>query len=262
MMINQIPQPPIAELIPTGPATFFGLFNLALILLSFSYIVCETWRTRSVLPLVFLAGCALGGLVEPIFDGNIHVMFAKEGQPPNWYFYNVGYPWYVIPGNGILSAPVYWLYQQFKRGISTRGLWGCFLLLYLFDVVWEIPGTVVGSYLYYGPHPFKFFGFPAWIGMMSGFGLPLAGFGAYALSNALSGTRLWLAILVLTSVVIYGSELIAWPMWITLNGGQTVGVTSVMALLSLAFVLYGYYCMTQVYAKSRALSATGRQTSG
>src|SRR5262245_13799000 len=108
---NQIPQPPVAELIPTGPAMFFGLFNLALIALSIGYMLWEAARTRSVLPLAIVAGTCLAGLTEPIFDGNIHVMFAEQGQPPNWHFYNVGYPWYVVPGNGIMSAPIYLLYK-------------------------------------------------------------------------------------------------------------------------------------------------------
>ena len=200
---------------------------------------------------ICLAGGCLGGLVEPIFDGNIHVMFAQQGQPPNWYFYNVGYPWFEVPGNGLMGAPMYWLYVRFRRGISTRGLWGYFLGFYLFDVVWEIPGTAIGSYLYYGPQPFVLFGFPVWIGMMCGLGLPLAGYLAYVLSGALSGIRLWVMIAILTPVTIYGCEVIAWPMWITLNGAQSVSVTSLMAVLSLAFTLSAYYCMTQVYAKSR-----------
>jgi hypothetical protein len=257
--VNQIPQPPVEELIPHGPVLLFGLFNLAMLLAAFAYLVWATWRTRSALPLAFLVGGCIGGLVEPIFDGNIHVMFAQQGQPPNWYFYNVGYPWFVIPGNGLMGAPIYWLFQQFRRGISTRGLWWCFVGFYLFDVVWEIPGTSIGSYLYYGPHPLKLLGFPVWIGMMCGLGLPLAGYLCYVLSGALSGVRLWVMIAILTPVAIYGSEVITWPMWITLNGAQTVAVTTVMAVLSLGFTVAAYYCMTQVYAKSRGLHATSTQ---
>jgi len=249
--VDQIPKPPVDELVPHGPVVLFGLFNLAMLVAAFGYLAWATWRTRSALPLAFLAGGCLGGLVEPIFDGNIHVMFAQQGQPPNWYFYNVGYPWFEVPGNGLMGAPMYWLYVRFRRGISTRGLWGYFLGFYLFDVVWEIPGTAIGSYLYYGPQPFVLFGFPVWIGMMCGLGLPLAGYLAYVLSGALSGIRLWVMIAILTPVTIYGCEVIAWPMWITLNGAQSVSVTSLMAVLSLAFTLSAYYCMTQVYAKSR-----------
>jgi hypothetical protein len=253
--VDQIPKPPVDELIPHGPVVLFGLFNLTLLVLAFGYLAWATWRTRSVLPLAFLAGGCLGGFVEPIFDGNIHVMFAQQGQQPNWYFYNVGYPWFEVPGNGLMGAPIYWLYQKFRRGISTGGLWRCFVGFYLFDVLWEIPGTAIGSYLYYGPHPFVFFGFPVWIGMLCGLGLPAAGYVAYVLSGALSGARLWVMIAILVPVTIYGSEVIAWPMWITLNGAASVSLTRMMALLSLAFTLSAFYCMTQVYAKSNAARA-------
>ncbi|MFT3967397.1 MAG: hypothetical protein QM690_16095 [Sphingobium sp.] len=108
--------------------------------------------------------------------------------------------------------------------------------------------------------PFKFFGFPTWIGMMCGLGLPLAGFVAYALRNTLSGVRLWIMIVVLVPVTIYGSEVIAWPMWITLNGGQTVEIARFAAILSLIFVLCAYYSMTTVYLKSRTLIVAQKPT--
>ena len=64
-----------------------------------------------------------------------------------------------------------------------------------------------------------------------------------------------------TSIIIpwlretYGCEVIAWPMWITLNGAQSVEVTSVMAIVSLGFTLCAYYSMVEVYAKSRGKGA-------
>jgi hypothetical protein len=56
---------------------------------------------------------------------------------------------------------------------------------------------------------------------------------------------------VVTPAVIYGAEVQAWPMWITLNGGQTLAVTRLMAILSLGLCLVAYYGMVQIYAKSR-----------
>src|SRR5215472_3726188 len=55
-LINQIPQPPVADLIPHGPVVLFGLFNLAMLLAACGYLVWATWRTRSALPLAFLLG--------------------------------------------------------------------------------------------------------------------------------------------------------------------------------------------------------------
>jgi hypothetical protein len=50
-MIDQIPRPPVAELIPHGPVMPFGLFNLTMMVLAFVYLAWQAWRGRSVLPL-------------------------------------------------------------------------------------------------------------------------------------------------------------------------------------------------------------------
>lgn len=251
--LDQIPQPPVGQLVPHGPLMLFGLFNLSMFALVVFLLSREAWRSRSILPFAFLVGCGLGGFVEPIFDGNIHVWFAEQ-QAPTWRFYNVGYPWFVIPGNALMAGPVYWMYHKFRKGMPPPEAWGWFIFWYLFDVFWEIPGTIMSSYAYYGPHPFRVFGFPVWIGMMCGLGLPLAGMIAYAMSRAMSGIRLWLSIAILTPVVIYGCEVITWPMWITLNGGGSVTIAQFAAILSLVFVVCAYQAMIAIYAKSRETS--------
>jgi hypothetical protein len=230
----------------------YAVINGCLMALVVILLLREAWRTRSALPLAFLVGGALAGLVEPIFDGNIHVWFAQSSETAAYHFYNVPYPWYEMPGNSILGGPLYLMYTRFQKGISTRAMWGFFFLWWLADALWEFPGTTMQAYAYYGPHPFVLFGFPLWVGMLAGFGLNLAGYAAYVMRDVLSGVRLWLMIVVVMPVVIYGSEVIAWPMWITLNGGKTVGVTRVAALISLAFAVSAYHVLTLVYAKGRA----------
>jgi hypothetical protein len=253
--VSQIPQPP-GILTPHGPVLIFAAFNWLLTLLVVGLLVRESVRTRSLFPLAFLAGGALAGFVEPIFDGNIHVWFAQPPEDtPGWHFYNVPYPWYVIPGNTVLGGPVYWMYHNFRRGITERGLWIYFLIWWGADIFQEIPGTSMAAYAYYGPQPFVIFGYPLWVGMLAGLGLPLAGYAAYALRNLVSGPRLWLMQTILMPVVIYGCEVIAWPVWDALNGGQTVAVASVAAFVSLAFTVTAYYALTLAYAKARAIPA-------
>lgn len=252
---DQIPRP-TGTLIPGEGVIWFGIFNLAMMVTVFVIMFWIAWRRRSVLPLFFLLGGALGGLVQPIFDGNIHVQFAEMGQPPNWYFYNVGYPWFVIPGNAMLGGPVYLMYRRFQDGISAGWLWLAFLGWWMFNNCWEVPGTTIGSYAYFGPHPFKFMGYPLWIGMMAGLGIPLAGFVAYGIARAMEGPRQWLTTAVLIPVTIYGSQVITWPMWITLNGGASLETTTGMAGLALVFVLIAYNAMIRVYLKGRAGQAT------
>jgi hypothetical protein len=253
---NQIPLPPAAMPTPHGPVLFYAIFNWLLTTLVIVLLVREALRTRSAFPIAFLVGGALAGFVEPIFDGNIHVWFAQPpGDTPGWHFYNVPYPWYVIPGNTVLGGPVYWMYYKFQRGISARGLWIFFLVWWLADIFQEIPGTSMGAYAYYGPQPFAVLGYPLWIGMLAGLGLPLAGYAAYALRNVATGARLWWMQVILMPVVIYGCEVIAWPMWDALNGGKSLAFTQAAALVSLVFTATAYYFLVLAYTKAQAAQA-------
>jgi hypothetical protein len=252
---SQIPQAPAVPT-PHGPVVAFAVFNWLLTVLVVVLLAREAWRTRSWFPLAFLAGGALAGLVEPVFDGNIHVTFAQPpGDTPGWHFYNVPYPWYVIPGNAVLGGPVYWMYYKFQKGISARALWIYFLVWWAADVFQEIPGTTMGAYAYFGPHPFVVSGYPVWIGMLAGLGLPLAGYAAYRLNEVVTDARRWFMLVVLMPVVIYGCEVIAWPMWDALNGGKSVAFTQIAALVSLGFTATAYYFLTLAYLKTQAVPA-------
>src|SRR5579871_1711612 len=176
-LLNQIPQPPASPSPPHGPILLYALFNWALTAAVIVLLVREAWRTRSAFPLAFLAGGALAAFVEPVFDGNIHVLFVyPPGTEPSWHFYNVPYPWYEIPGNSCLAGPVYWMYHKFRTGITARELWIYFFVWWGFDAVQELPGTAMGAYVYYGPQPFEVLNWPVWVGMLAGLGFPLAGF--------------------------------------------------------------------------------------
>jgi len=252
--VNQIPQPPVAMLVPHPSALYYAYFNWLLAALVFAFIAREAWRTRSAFPFAFTIAGAMGVFVEPIYDSNMHVWFSHIDSPL-FKSYNIAYPWYALIGESMMAGPIYWMYRQFQKSVSTRGLWGYFLLWWLFQMLLEIPGDLTNSYIYYGPHPFRILGFPAWLGLCLGFGIPLAGYVAYKLREILTGTRLFLMAVVLIPVTLFGSQLIGWPMWVTLNAARGPMATQLAALLSLAFSLGGYYCLTLFNANERARAA-------
>jgi hypothetical protein len=250
---SQIPQPPADLPPPHGPLFAYAIFNAVFVAAVVAYLLWAAWRTRSLFPLAFLAGGALAGLVEPVFDGNLHVWFTHPpGDPPSWHIYNVPYPWYVIPGNGTLAAPTYFIYERMRRGIGARELWAYFFICWAYDGFLELPGTIMGAYVYYGAEPFVIANWPVWIGALAGLGLPLAAYTAYVMRDVMSGAALWLGFALMMPVVIYGCEVISWPMWDTLNGGQTVAVTRIAALASLALMLVAYQVLVLAYGRTRA----------
>jgi hypothetical protein len=109
----------------------------------------------------------------------------------------------------------------------------------------------MGAYVYYGPHPFVVANWPVYIGSFATLGLPLASYLAYVMRDVMRGAGLWLSFAILMPVVLYGSEVIAWPIWITLNGGQTLTVTHIAAVVSVAFMAVGYHVFVLAYRRTR-----------
>jgi hypothetical protein len=253
--VNQIPQPPVAMLVPHSSAVYYAWFTWLLAAVVFVLIAREAWRTRSAFPLAFTIAAAIGVFVEPVYDSNMHVWFAHV-DAPLFTSYNISYPWYALIGESIMAGPIYWMYRQFQSGVTTRALWGYFVLWWFYQMILEIPGNLTNSYIYYGPHPFQFLGFPLWLGLCLAFGIPLAGYVAHKLREIVTGARGFLMTLILLPVTLFGSQLIGWPMWVTLNAGPRPMATYVAALVSLVFSLCGYHCLTLMYAKERAGSSS------
>ncbi len=250
MILSQIPQAPVAPPAPHGPMLYYAIFNWALDILCCALVLRQAWRTRSAFPLAFIVGAMLAAWVEPVFDGNIHVLFVyPPGIEPSWHIYNVPYPWYEFAGNATLAGPIYWIYHRLRKGASNRELWLYFFLAWAADGIQELPGTLMGAYVYYGPHPFIVGNWPVWVGMFASLGYVLTAYAAYVMQQAMSGFRLWVAQVVCMPVVLYGCEVIGWPMWDTLNGGQTVAFARWAAILSLVFTVTAYYALTQIYQK-------------
>jgi hypothetical protein len=254
--LSQVPLPPTELPPPHGPLFAYAIFNWLFVAAVFAYLIWAAWRTRSVFPLAFLAGGALAGIVEPVFDGNIHVWFNHPpGDPPSWHFYNVPYPWYVIPGNATLAGPTYFIFERLRRGIGGGELWAYFFICWAYDGFLELPGTIMGAYIYYGPEPFRIANWPIWIGALAGLGLPLASYTAYVMFDVMRGLTLWVYFALLMPVVIYGCEVISWPMWDFLNGGRTVAETSIAAVVSVGFMAISYHVLVLAYGRNRALQA-------
>jgi hypothetical protein len=250
--LGQIPLPPANPPAPHGPILIYALFNWAVTALILVLMLREAIRKRTLFPIVFLIAGSLAAFVEPVFDGNIHVLFIyPPGTHPSWHFYNVPYPWYELIGNSCLAGPIYWIYFRLRKGASASELWLYFALAWALDGIQELPGTAMGAYVYFGPQPFRFLNWPVWVGMLACLGYVLPAYAAYTLEKILPKTQLYLAQIILMPVIIYGSEVIAWPMWITINGGKSVEVAEVAAIVSLAFTAFAYHVWIQAYAATR-----------
>jgi hypothetical protein len=97
-------------------------------------------RLGSWAPVTMVAGSLLAGFIEPIYCITMHLWYYRPGQ------------WTMITALGN-SQPVWsWL--------SYGAFYGVLLLV---GALTEIVCIKLGTYEYYGPHPFRVASFPLWI---------------------------------------------------------------------------------------------------
>jgi hypothetical protein len=200
-----IPLPPPRQLLPMATHEDVVTVIVAVVFLACSAIALRIWRTkREPIGLFLLLGGCLAVLQEPMVDvlGNIWVrshltVFETFGRPmPLW---------------AVLAYGIFWGFQPFalymlaKRGFTMRtfrlGIAACFLL----NLLIEWPTLAAHIYLYYGRQPFRIFGFPLiWL-FINCTGMIAVAVAINAGRRFLTGSRVWLAILVPPILVPAGS---------------------------------------------------------
>jgi hypothetical protein len=196
-------------------------------------------RRRAWVFLVLLLGTAIAGFVEPLDDNSSRLWFSSHVERPftvfnhrTWtVFIPIGYALYY----GLGSLAVYTVMRRRSRDLLLKfALFGM-----LFDAAVEIPWLHTRMYIYYGPQPFKIFGFPLYWAFINTAYLYLNAYAMYALGDWLRGRR----IVVMAMIPVVGIGLLyglAWPTWIIMNtsappAGQWAVATVTMAL-SVAFI--------------------------
>ncbi|HEY1968940.1 MAG TPA: hypothetical protein VGH89_13400 [Pseudonocardia sp.] len=121
-------------------------------------------RLGSWAPVTMVAGSLLAGFIEPIYCITMHLWYYRPGQwtmitalgnsQPVWSWLSYG-AFY-----GGLSLLVWW---RIEKGATRSDLLRLGGLLLLVGALTEIVCIKLGTYEYYGPHPFRVASFPLWI---------------------------------------------------------------------------------------------------
>lgn len=121
-------------------------------------------RLHSWGPVVTLAGSMLAGFMEPMYCSAMHLWYYRPGQwnlytamgnsQPVWSWLSYG-AFY-----GGLTLLIWWRVEQGATRATIARLGG---VLVLIGIATEIVCIQLGTYEYYGPHPFRVASFPLWI---------------------------------------------------------------------------------------------------
>ena len=175
-------------------------------------------RERSIWPIAVMLSSALRMLLEPIYDANFHV-----------WFYDVGRIWGLYSSYG-MTQPIWvpitylWVYgglallicRHLIAGGSRRDMGRLTLVLFSVFTAFELIGINLGTYEYYGPHPFRVMGFPVWLSVMNTTVSVVAGVAVFRLLPVLRGAETW-ALLVVVPASFAMMEFTAFPALVVIN---------------------------------------------
>ena len=245
-----VPQPPTGMVMPDAIA-WFTYFIFAPLGVAIVIAITHLMQGKGPMLLLCLTGGFIACAFEPIVDvlGLVYfpdpgpwTAFTFMGRPLPWLIVFV-YCWYV-------GGQAYIAHRMFERGIDRAGvyrLWGTFGLI---NVALETPGILAGVYVYYGAHPFNFWGFPLWWDVVN----PLMPITAGALITKArphlgSGWKLLGVIPLVPMADGIANAATAWPLWIALNSDIGYVVTYPAALVTFALVMYALWIVSLAVAK-------------
>lgn len=147
-------------------------------------------RQQSWGPIAMLVGSLLAGFIEPIYCLTMHLWYYRPGQwtmvtalgnsVPIWAWMSY------CPFYGGLTLLVW---HRIDQGANRAALAKLAGVLVLIGIATEIACITLGTYEYYGPHPFRVLSFPLWIAVANAVIGIVAGIVAARLRPLLTGTQ-------------------------------------------------------------------------
>jgi hypothetical protein len=149
-------------------------------------------RLQTPAPVILLVGSLLAGFIEPMYCLTMHLWYYRVGQwgmysamdvtQPVWSWLSYG-AFY-----GGLALLVWWKVEHGATRTSIARLGGVLLLV---GIATELLCINLGTYEYYGQHPFRIGSFPVWIAVANAVVGIVAGVVAARLRPLLPGAQAW-----------------------------------------------------------------------
>jgi hypothetical protein len=255
-MNNQITPPPVSMVMPPSANIAIAIINYTVLLLVALFMVREARRTRSALPIFcFLGGCT-ASLMEPIYDIVGLVWYPQYGPAPLFRFFNVSVPLWLLPAYGwFITGQGYFIYRKFQTGLAANQLWMFYGLFWLADLLLEVPGLTMHIYAYYGPQPFKIFGFPLWMAATNALMPLVLGATLISFQDTLKGWRVWIAAPLVPAVIGFCQIAPGWPIWLALNSGHGIVFTSAASIVTFGLSVLFAYLVVEKFCVPAKVSA-------
>jgi hypothetical protein len=186
------PLPPIHQAVDTGGQWIMAVGTCLVLVAAVILTVRLARRLGSVWPIVILASAGLASLCEPLYDNAFNLWF-YDG-PKTWALYRAfgGNPqpfWVPVTYVWVYGAQALWVWNRLSRGASRQDITKLIVTLWAVFTGFELVGINLGTYTYYGQHPFRLADFPVWLSLANVAIVVLVGIAVWKLQPLLSGLR-------------------------------------------------------------------------
>jgi hypothetical protein len=149
-------------------------------------------RLRSWAPTTMLAGSLLAGFIEPIYCSTMHLWYYRPGQWTMYSAMGISQPvWSWLSYGAFYGGLTLLVWWRIEQGASRASITKLGAVLIGIGIATEIACIRLGTYEYYGPHPFRVLSFPVWISVANAVIGIVAGVAAARLRPLLSGPQTW-----------------------------------------------------------------------
>ncbi|HTK63395.1 MAG TPA: hypothetical protein VL595_13515 [Pseudonocardia sp.] len=150
-------------------------------------------RSRgSAAPMIMLGGSLLAGFIEPLYCNAFHLWYYSVGQWSMYSTMGISQPvWSWLSYCPFYGGLTLLVWARIDKGAARRDVGRMAALLVAIGIVTEIVCITLGTYEYYGPHPFRVLNFPLWIAVANAVVGMVSGILAARLGPLLPGPRVW-----------------------------------------------------------------------
>lgn len=150
-----IPEPLLAMRVPEPLTLALTWLSIALAGIGVVWALRHLARTGEPMPLFLGVGGAIASLTEPLYDIMALIWHPVIGQWTAFHLFGRDIPMFIPWGwcwNVGFTSAVFWLAFQTRR-IRADNLWWWFAGSVGMNMLFEIPGTSLEIYVYYGHQP-------------------------------------------------------------------------------------------------------------
>ncbi|MGB8387597.1 hypothetical protein [Mycobacterium sp.] len=156
----------------------FTIVGAMFFLASAAWVVRESRRHQTAVPVLALTGGLVAALEEPWINTLIQLWYPQDSPLVVFTVMDHAQPLYVyLVYPGFVGIGAYLVYRSLVHHPDGRHLWWFFVGIVLLDMAFELPTTAVGVFYYYGAQPMQPIAnaWPLWVGPINAAGPVLAG---------------------------------------------------------------------------------------